>query len=131
MSTIPIISFRLRIMVSLPAFFMSKTSLLHINFSFINRVLLVFSSIILLIVIPVILSTNGALTFTSFVHQASVSVSFSGYMGTDCSEIQILQSLAFITPSNSNTFFIPKTKSTFSCISDTRYRSQTCVHALL
>ena len=25
----------------------------------------------------------------------------------------------FITPSNSNTFLLPKTKSTFSCISDT------------
>ena len=52
MSTIPIISFGLRIIVSFPAFLMSKTALLHVNFSFINRVLLVFPSMILIIAKP-------------------------------------------------------------------------------
>ena len=66
MSTIPIISFGLQIMVSLPAFFMSKTALFHVNFSFISKELLVFPSIILIIANPEISSTNGALTFTSF-----------------------------------------------------------------
>ena len=46
MSTIPIISFSLSIMVSFPAFFMSKPALLHVNFNFINRVLYVPPSII-------------------------------------------------------------------------------------
>ena len=66
MSTIPIISSGLRIMVSFPAFFMSKTALLHVNFNFINRVLLVLLSIILIISNPKISSINRALTFTSF-----------------------------------------------------------------
>ena len=120
MSTIPIISFRLRIMVSLPAFFMSKTALLHVNFSFINKVLLVFPSIILIIANPKISSTNGALTYTSFGSSGFNICSFSGYMGTDLLKNSNLQSLEFITPSNSNTFFIPKTQSTFSFISDTK-----------
>ena len=66
MSPIPIISFRLRIMVSLPAFFMSKTALLCINFNFINSILLVLPSIILIIANAEISSTNRAPTFTSF-----------------------------------------------------------------
>ena len=72
MSTIPIISFGLRIMVSFPAFFMSKTVLLYVNFSFINRVLLVIPSIILIIVNPKISSMNGALTFTNFCSSISI-----------------------------------------------------------
>ena len=40
-------------------------------------------------------------------------------MGTDLFRNLKQQSLEFITPSNSNTFFMPRTKSTFSCISDT------------
>ena len=120
MSTIPIISFGLRIMVSLPESFMSKTALLCINFSFINKVLLVFPSIILIIANPEISSTNGALTFTSFCSVGFNIRSFSGYKGTDLLKNSNLQSLEFITPSNLNTFFIPKTKSTFLCISDTK-----------
>ena len=83
MSTIPIISLGLRIMVSLPAFLMSKTALLHVNVSFINRVLLVFPSIILIIANTEILSINGALTFASFCSSGFNIISFSGYIGTD------------------------------------------------
>ena len=108
MSTIPIISFGLRIIVSFPAFLMSKTALLHVNFSFINRVLLVFPSMILIIAKPKILSTNGALTFTNFCSSGFSIISFSGYIGTDLFKNSNLQSLEFITPSNSNIFLCLK-----------------------
>ena len=94
MSTIPIISFGLRIIVSFPAFLMSKTALLHVHFSFINRELLVFPSIILIITKPKILSTNGALTFTNFCLSGFNIISFSGYIGTDLFKNSNLQSLS-------------------------------------
>ena len=128
MSTIPIISFSLRITVSFLAFFMSKTALLHVNFSFINRVLLVPPSIILIIANPKISSINRALTFTSFCSSGFNIISFSGYIGTDLFKNSNLQSLEFITPSNSNTFFIPKTKSTFHEFQIPTYRFQICDH---
>ena len=120
MSTIPIISSGLRIMVSFSAFFMSKTALLHVNFNFINRVLLLIPSIILIITNPEISSINGALTFTSFCSSGFNIISFSGYIGTDLFKNLNQQSLEFMTPSSSNTFFILKTKCTFSWISDTK-----------
>ena len=120
MSTIPIISFGLRIMVSLPALFMSRTASSHINFSFTNRVLLVLPCIILIIAYPEISSMNRVLTFTSFCSSGFNMSSFSEYIGTDLFKTSNLQSLEFITPWDSNTFFIPNTKSTFSCISDTQ-----------
>ena len=70
-------------MVYFPAFFMSKTALLHVNLSFINRVLLVFPSIILIITNPEISSINRALTFTSVCSSGFNIISFSGYIGTD------------------------------------------------
>ena len=77
MSTIPIISSGLRIMVSFPAFFMSNTALLHVNFNLINRVLLVLPSIILIIANPKISYINGALTFTSIFFHLVLILSFS------------------------------------------------------
>ena len=105
--------------MSFPIFLMSRIALLHVNFNFIDRVLLVFSSMILIIAKPEISSTNGALTFTSLFSSGFSITSFSGYIRTDLFKNSNLQSLEFITPSYSNTFFIPKTRSTFSCISDT------------
>ena len=105
---------------------MSRIALLHVNFSFIDRALLVFSSMILIIAKPKISSANGALTFTHFFSSSFSNTSFSGYIGTDLFMYSNLQSLEFITPSNSNTFFIPKTRSIFSCISDTMCRFQIC-----
>ena len=93
---------------------MSKTALFHVNFSFINRVLLVLPSIILIIANPKISSINGALTFTSFCSSGFNIISFSGYIGTDLFKNSNQQSLEFMTTSSSNTLFIPKTKSTFS-----------------
>ena len=97
--------------MSFPIFLMSRIALLHVNFSFIDRVLLVFSSMILIIAKPKILSRNLALTFTSLFLSGFSITSFSGYIGTDLFKNSNLQSLEFITPSNSNTFFIPKTRS--------------------
>ena len=63
---------------------------------------------------PEISSTNGALTFTNFCSSGFNITSFSGYIGTDLFKNSNLQSLEFITPSSSKTFFMPRTKSTFS-----------------
>ena len=131
MSTIPIISLGLRIMVSFPAFFMSKTALLHINFSFINRVLLVFPSIILIIANPEISSINRALTFTSFCSSGFNIISFFGYIGTDLFKNSNLQSLEFITPSNSSTFLCLKPNLYSRVFQIPTYRFQTCDHILL
>ena len=47
---------------------------------------------------PEMLSTNGALTLTSFCSLGFNISSFSGYMGTDLFKNLNLQSLEFITP---------------------------------
>ena len=57
---------------------------------------------------PEMSSMNGALTFTSFCLLDFNISSFSGYMGTDLFKNLNLQSLEFITPSNSNTFLCLK-----------------------
>ena len=84
------------------------------NFNFINKVLLVPPSRILIMVIPEISSINEALTFISFCSLGFNITSFSGKIGTYLFKNLKQQSLEFITPSNLNTFFIPKTKSMFS-----------------
>ena len=75
---------------------------------------------ILIIANPEISSINGALTFTSFCSSGFNIIFFSGYNGTDLFKNSNQQSLEFMTPSSSKTFFIPKTKSTFSWILDTK-----------
>ena len=69
---------------------------------------------ILIIASPQSLPTNGALTFTNFCSSGFNITSFSGYIGTDLFKNSNQQSLEFITPSNSKTFFMPRTRSTFS-----------------
>ena len=86
---------------------------------FINRVLWVSLSNILTMVSPKISSMNGAFTFISFCSLGFKIIQFSENMGTDLFKNLKQQSLEFITPSTLNTFFKPKTKSTFSWISDT------------
>ena len=55
-----------------------------------------------------------------FPHLASILLLFpEKKMGTDLFGNLKQQSLELITPSNWNTFFMPKTKSTFSWILDT------------
>ena len=67
---------------------------------------------------PEISSINGAFTFINFCLLGFKIMQFSGNMGTGLLRNLKQQSLEFITPSSSNTFFIPKTKSMFSLISD-------------
>ena len=62
---------------------------------------------------------NGAFTFINFCSFGIKIIQSFGNMGTDLFKNLKQQSLEFITPSIWNTFFIPKTKSTFSWISDT------------
>ena len=60
-----------------------------------------------------ILSMNGAFTFISFCSLDFKIVQLSQNMGMDLFKNLKQQSLEFITPSNLNTFFMPKTKSMF------------------
>ena len=74
---------------------------------------------------------NGALTFTSFYSSGFNIISFSGYIGTDLFKNSNLQSLEFMTPSSSNTLFIPKMKSTCHEFQTPKYRFQICDHVFL
>ena len=68
---------------------------------------------------PEISSTNDAsiiMNFLSFGFNTTCSFEKNGI---DCFRYLNEESYMSITPSNSNTFFMPKTKSTFSCIADT------------
>ena len=69
---------------------------------------------------PEISSIIIALTFTSFCSSGFNIISLSGYIGTDLFRNSNQQSLECMTLSSSKTFFILKTKSTFSWISDTK-----------
>ena len=64
-------------------------------------------------------SMNGASIFISVCSLGFNTVSSFGNMGIDLFNKLIQHSHEFITSSNFNTFFIPKTISTFSCILDT------------
>ena len=94
-------------------------ALFCINFNFNKRVLWVPPSNILTMANPEISSINGAFTFINFCSLDFKIVHFSGNMGTDLFKNLKQSSQEFITSSNLNTFFILKTKSTFSWISDT------------
>ena len=111
---IPIISSGLNIMLLVPLFVISHMVLFHVNFNFNNRVLWVPPSNILTMARPEISSINGAFTFINFCSLGFKIVQISGNIGKDLFKDLKQQSLKFITPFNSNTFFIPKTKSTFS-----------------
>ena len=62
---------------------------------------------------PDISSTNEALTFINFCSLGFKIILCSGSIGTDLFKNLKQQSMEFITPCNSNTFFIPKTKSMY------------------
>ena len=101
-------------MVSVPLFVMSNIALFHMNFNFINRVLWIPLSNILIMANPEISSNNGAFTFINFCSSGFKIVQLSGNMGTDLFKNLKQQFLEFITPSNSNAFIMPKIKSIFS-----------------
>ena len=101
-------------MVSVPLFTIPNIALFCVHFSFINRVQWVPLSNILTIASPEILSMNGAFTLISLCSLGFKITQFSGNMGTDLFKNLKQQSIEFITPSNSNTFFMPRTKSAIS-----------------
>ena len=63
---------------------------------------------------PEISSINRAFTFINFSSSGFKIVQFPRNMGMDLFKNLKQQFLEFITSSNLNTFFMPKTKSTFS-----------------
>ena len=79
-----------------------------------------FLSSTLIIANPDISSINGASTFTNLCPFGFTTMHSFGKIGMDLFTKLKQQSHEFITPSNSNIFLIPKTKSTFSCISHTK-----------
>ena len=87
---------------------MSSMALFHVNFNFNKTVLWVPPSNILAMANPEISSINEAFTFISFSSLGFKIVQFSGNMGTDLFKNLKQQSLEFITPSNVNTFFMPR-----------------------
>ena len=117
----------LNIMVSEPLLAMSNVAALHMNFHFSNIVLCVFPSNILTSASPDISSINGPFTLINF-HSFGFNIVCSfGKMGKDLFKNLKQQSLEFMTPSSSNTFLIPNTRSMFSWISDTNvYISNLC-----
>ena len=106
-------------MVSRPLFAMSNIAAFHMNFSFGNIVLYVFPSNILTIVSPDTSSINGTFSFINFCSFGFSTMHSFGKMGIGLFKKFKQQSHEFITPSNSNTFLILNTRSTFSWISDT------------
>ena len=86
-----------------------------------------FLSSTLIIANPDISSMNGASTFINLCSFGFNTMHSFGKIGKDLFKKLKQQSHEFITPSNSNRFLIPKTKSTFSCISDSEvYISNLC-----
>ena len=116
----PIIFSGLKIMVSVPLLLtVSTLALFCINFNFISKVLWVPPPNILTMASPKISSINGAFTFISLCSLGFRITQLSGNMGMDLFKNLKQQSLEFITPSNLNMFFMPRTKSKFLGISDT------------
>ena len=86
-----------------------------------------FLSSTLIIANPEISSMNGASTFINLCSFGFNTIHSFGKIGMDLFMKLKQQSHKFITPSNLNIFYIPKPKSTFSCISDTNiYISNLC-----
>ena len=113
--------------VSKSLFVISNVAKFHINFNLSTIVPCVFLSSTLIIANPAISSMNGASTFINLCSFHFNTICVLGEIGMDLFKKLRQQSHEFITHSNSNIFLIPKTKSTFSCISDTNiYTSNLC-----
>ena len=68
---------------------------------------------------PEISSTNGASIFINFCSFSFKTIYFLGKKGINLFKRLKHDTLKFTMPSNSNIFLMPKTKSSFSCISIT------------
>ena len=98
---------------------MSNVATFHINVTFNTITLWVNFSNSLTIAKPEISSKNGASTFINFCSFGFNIIFSFGNIRTNLFKKLKQHSHELITPSNSNTFLIPKTRSTFSWISDT------------
>ena len=104
--------------VSKPLLVISNVAEFHRNFNLSIIVLCVFLSNTLIIANPDISSINCASNFTNLCSFGFNTRYSFGKISTDLFKKLKQQSHEFITHSNSNIFLIPKTKSTFSSISD-------------
>ena len=116
----PTISVGLNVTLSWVPLVTFSVALSLMNFSFIVSVICSFTSHNFVMAIPDIFSINRASTMISF-YSLGFTCTFSlGKKGMDLFKKLIQESCESITPSNSKMFLIPKTKSTFSWISDTK-----------
>ena len=114
-------------MVSGPLLTISTVAAFHMNFSFNSIVLLVLLCNILMIARPDISSINGAFTLINLCTFDFSMIHFFEKLGKDLFKNLKQQSHEFLTPSDSNTFLIPNTRSMFSWLSDTNvYISNLC-----
>ena len=105
--------------VSKLLFVISSVATFHVNFNLSIIVFCTFLSNTLIMASPDISSMNGASTFIIFCSSGFNTMHSFRKLGIDLFKKLNQQSHEFIMPSNSNLFLIPKTKSTFSCISNT------------
>ena len=99
---------------------MSSMTIIHVNLIFNIIVLWVDLSTSFIITNPEISSKIGASIFISICSFGFDIVSPFGNNGIDLFKKLKQHSHEFITHSNSNTFLIPETTSTFPCILDTK-----------
>ena len=95
--------------VSKPLLVISSVSEFQMNVNSSIIVLCVVLSSISIIASPDISSIHGASTFINFYSLGFNTICCFGKLGRD-----LFKKLKFMTPSNSNLFLIPKTKSMFS-----------------
>ena len=101
------------------------------NFNLSIIVFCLFLSNILIIANPDISSINGASNIINLCSFGFNTIYSFGKIGKDLFKKLQQQAHAIMTPSSTNTFLIPKTKSTLTCISDTKvYISNLCVYLL-
>ena len=116
----PIISFGFNITISKLLLIISNIADFHVNFSFSVIVFCICISKILTIAKPDISSTNGASTLSNFCSFSFKIILSLGNKGIDIFKKLKQHSHEFIIPSYLNMFLIPRTRSIFSCISDTQ-----------
>ena len=117
--------------VSKPLLVISKVAGFHMIFNLSIILLCVVLSGTLLIANPDMSSINDSSTFITFCSFGFNTMHSFGKIGKDLFKRLNQQSHEFMTPSNSNIFLIPRTRSTFSCISDTKVYFLICVHVYL
>ena len=115
----PNICFGSNIIISCILFVTSHDTQFLTNFNFITTVHCSLVSNIFTLAQPEISSTNGASIFINFLSFGFTSTYSFEKNGKDLFRNLNDESHMSITPSNSNTFFMPNTRSTLSCISDT------------